>query len=51
MKWGNGFLVETVWEVACKRRVVKMTEHLSLCGKLRTLCIEDRVAVDRVFYF
>ena len=34
--------------VACTSRVVKMTEHLSCCRELGLLCIEDKVAVDRV---
>ena len=28
--------------------VVKMKEHLPFCEKFSILCIEDRVAVDRV---
>ena len=34
--------------VVCTSRVVKMKEHLSFCRELGLLCIEDRVAVDRV---
>ena len=29
-------------------QVVKMKEHLPLCREFSILCIEDRVAVDRV---
>ena len=29
-------------------RVVKIKEHLPFCRKFSILCIEDRVAVDRV---
>ena len=34
--------------VVCTSRVVKIKEHLSFCRELGLLCIEDRVAVDRV---
>ena len=32
----------------CTSRVVKMKENLPFCRECSTLCIEDRVAVDRV---
>ena len=41
-------MAETGGVVVCTSRVVKANEHLSFCGKLSVLCIEDRVAVDRV---
>ena len=34
--------------VVCKIRVVKMKIHLMFCREFSTLCIGDRVAVDRV---
>ena len=48
MKWGKGLLVEIVGVVACTSRVVKIKEHLPFCREFKALCIEDRVAVDRV---
>ena len=34
--------------VVCTSKVVKMKEHLRFSKKFGILCIEDRVAVDRV---
>ena len=45
---GKGFFVEIVEVVARTNRIVKIKEHLPFCRKFRTLCIEDRVNVDRV---
>ena len=32
--------------VVCTSRVMKVKERLPFCREFRTLCIEDRVAVD-----
>ena len=40
--------MEIIGLVVSTSRVVKMKGHLPFCREFRTLCIEDRVAIDRV---
>ena len=34
--------------VACTNQAVKKKEHMPFCREFKTLCIEYRVAVDRI---